>query len=472
MAYNFLLSFLLVLMPAMAAGRVVYVSSSTGDDRADGSIDHPVEHFWRALQLNPTTLRLKCGDTFYNSLTVDHCDVGSYGEGEMPVISGLKIIKGKPWVRGSVTGGRWRKSAKGDVWRVWLGGPKEDYDGYSPGGSLEANNVGQIVDCSTGEPFLSMRVPTINDLSTDFDFMLGQADGTLSGSRPGDFDYLFVKTSTDLNKLRIGLASYANGLNIRNAAVSGLNIRYWGRHGISCGSNVEVRGCCIDHIGGSWFAGYDPQWCTLGNGIEFYVGSGTVENALVENCTVRHCLDCGLTVQGSSTTGGIRAKNIVFRNNRIENCLQSFEFFLRGTTDDSRFYDCVCEGNVSVDAGIDTGFRDYIKRYKRCHFLDNSFVRRTYMKYVGNILVNGNFYCAGKCGDRYDASLWEDNVCYIFRGQDLIGNYIGNADVVTVPVDKGTYPTLEAATEAAIARYRQLTGDNTTVFHIATRSGD
>lgn len=453
-------------LPLLGAARVVYVSSSTGSDTGDGSAERPVEHFWRAMQLNPSEIRLKCGDVFYGSLSLDHCDLSSYGEGDMPTLCGLKILKGKPWVRGTVEGGRWRKSSKGDVWRASLCGAKDEYDGYSPGGSLEANNVGQIVDCNTSAPFESMRVPSVSELTSDFDFTLGRADGSLTDRIPEDFDYLFVKTSTDLNKVRVGVAVFSNGLNMTNSVVTGIRVEYWGRHGISCGSNTTVRGCEVDHIGGSWFAGYVHEWVTLGNGIEYFIGSGTVENGLVENCTVRHCLDCGLTVQGGSDTDPVRARNIVFRNNAVENCSQSFEFFLRGTTDDSRFFDCECTGNVSVDAGIGTGFRDFRKRYKRCHFLDNSFKRRTYMRFVGNTLVNGNYYCAGKCGDRYDASLWEDNVCYIRRGQDLIGNYNGNADVVTVPLDKGSYSSLQEATEAAIARYRQLTGDTTTRFNI------
>lgn len=459
-------------LPLLGTGSIVYVSSSTGSDSGDGTVERPVKHFWRAMQLNPSLIRLRCGDVFYGSLSLDHCDLGSYGEGDMPTLCGLKILRGKPWVRGTVEGGRWRKSARGDVWRVSLCGPKEDYEGYSPDTHSMLNNVGQIVDCSTGVPFVSMRVPSIADLKDDFDFTLGQADGSLSGKHPDDFDYLFVKASADLNKSRIGVATYSNGLNIKDSTVQGIRIQFWGRHGIACSSNTTVRGCEISHIGGSWFAGYNNEWTPFGNGIEYYVGSGTVENGLIENCTVRHCFDCGLTVQGGSDTDPVRARNIVFRNNLVTNCCQSFEFFLRGTTDDSQFYDCECYGNVSVDAGIDTGFRYFRHRYKRCHFLDNSFNRRTYMKFAENTLVNGNYYCAGKCGDRYDASLWEDNVCYIRRGQDLIGNYNGNADVVTVPISKGSYKSLKEATDAAIARYRQLTGDTTTTFHIVEPTGE
>ena len=43
---------------------------------------------------------------------------------------------------------------------------------------------------------------------------------------------------------------------------------------------------------------------------------------------------------------------------------------------------------------------------------------------------------------------------------------MGTKDVIRVPVNKGDFRTLKEATEDAISRYRELTGDETTRFVI------
>ena len=47
-----------------------------------------------------------------------------------------------------------------------------------------------------------------------------------------------------------------------------------------------------------------------------------------------------------------------------------------------------------------------------------------------------------------------------------MSNYQGTKDVIRIPVDKGGFKTLKAATNDAIIRYRKLTGDSTTTFKI------
>ena len=62
--------------------------------------------------------------------------------------------------------------------------------------------------------------------------------------------------------------------------------------------------------------------------------------------------------------------------------------------------------------------------------------------------------------------MWRDNVCYIKRGDYILSNYFGTADVIRISTEKGRYESLKAATDVAISRYREMTGDMTTQFII------
>ena len=83
-----------------------------------------------------------------------------------------------------------------------------------------------------------------------------------------------------------------------------------------------------------------------------------------------------------------------------------------------------------------------------------------------NTFVGGNYYCSGAYNGKYKSNVWQGNTCVIKRGDFLLGNYMGTKDVIRVPVEKGEFPTLKAATDNAIVRYRKLTGDMTTKFII------
>ena len=84
-----------------------------------------------------------------------------------------------------------------------------------------------------------------------------------------------------------------------------------------------------------------------------------------------------------------------------------------------------------------------------------------------NVFIKGNYYCSGAYQNRYASNVWIGNICYIQKGQFLLGNYTGTKDVIRIPVDKGYFSSLDEATEAAISQYRKLTGDETTTFIIA-----
>ena len=124
-----------------------------------------------------------------------------------------------------------------------------------------------------------------------------------------------------------------------------LAIGYGASHGIS-GKNSKgcvIRGCDIFWIGGGQHGG--PTSTTrFGNGIEFWAVG---EDHLVENCRVWQVYDVAFSIQGPEATD---YRNIIWRNNTIWDCEQSFEVWL--TSPKSRISGCVFEYNRCCDAGF------------------------------------------------------------------------------------------------------------------------
>lgn len=189
-----------------------------------------------------------------------------------------------------------------------------------------------------------------------------------------------------------------------------------------------------------------------------------LENCVVENCTISRCYDAGITIQ-SKNHGKSTPQNNSIRNNVIIDCCQGWEDFLRN--DSNVVYEnCVFENNIVVNSGNTSGFGYPESRFKFCHVLGNNFKGDKGMIIRNNTFVGGNYYCSGAYKEKYKSNVWEGNTCVIKRGDFILSNYCGTKDVIRVPVEKEDFPTLKAATDNAIARYRELTGDMTTKFII------
>ncbi len=328
------------------------------------------------------------------------------------------------------------------------------------------------------------RVRFSNDLQENYDFWLNSNDSVnlkptdygKSGSEKNypakikseDFDFIYVYYNGNLNEKNIGLAVYCTGIRLKNASLYNIKVSHWGRCGIAAKSNTFIRNCLVDAIGGSYFINF-PTWLSYGNGIEYYVQSPKTENGLVQDCIISRCYDCGLTIQGgsdSNPTSNLSAFDITFERNLIQNCGQSLEFFLNGLNENDIFNNCIVRNNLSLDAGVNTGFRVYGKRYKYCHILETSYRRKTGIIYENNMFINGNYYCAAKVHGKYDSPIWRTNTCYILRGQDLIGNATGSADIISIPSLKNNKDSISFETNNAIKEYRMLTNDQGTQFYI------
>ena len=207
----------------------------------------------------------------------------------------------------------------------------------------------------------------------------------------------------------------------------------------------------------------DNYFTPYGNGIEFWISRNT-EDCIVDNCIISRCYDCGVSIQGS---GGRQAtpRNINISNNLIDRCCQGWEDFLRN--DSNVVYEnCVFENNIVVNSGNTSGFGYPESRFKYCHVLGNNTKGNKGMIIRNNTFVGGNYYCSGAYNGKYKSNKWQGNTCVIKRGDFILSNYYGTKDVIRIPVEKGEFPTLKDATETAISRYRELTGDETTRFVI------
>ena len=75
-----------------------------------------------------------------------------------------------------------------------------------------------------------------------------------------------------------------------------------------------------------------------------------------------------------------------------------------------------------------------------------------------NIFYGGNFYCSTAYQGRYTSNNWEGNKHYVARGNYILGNYRGTADVLRIP--------LKGRSNKIIQVYRELTGDSSTQFKV------
>ncbi len=425
-------------------GRTVYVSSSIGNDENNGSEQNPLRTIKRAIEKGDTIL-LRCGDVFYENVSLSNCYLSKYNKGPLPIICGYKRISSAVW-----------EKVEKNIWRIFLKG--DGFCGHSV--SLEssvANNVGCIheYDC---DKIHGRKLQYRSQLKKNWDFWQTE-HFRREETRDVDFDTLYLFLNSDPNLLYLEFSIGMNGVTMNNATIENVQIEGFGRHGIAAQTHSIIRNCKIDAIGGMTPIG-STNFTALGNGVEFYVARD-VDSCLVENCVISRCYDCGVTIQASER-GQATPSNIIVQKNLIKDCCQGWEDFLRNDSN-VVYLNCAFQENVVVNSGKTSGF-DYPNRFKYCHVLGNNFKGNKGMVIKKNIFVGGNYYCSGAYKGEYKSNVWMGNVCYIKRGDYILSNYTGTKDVIRIPIEKGNYKSLKAATNGAIAKYREMTGDRTTRF--------
>lgn len=429
-------------------GGIVYVSSSQGDDNNSGlSWNNPVKTIAKAITLGDTLL-LKANDVFYEYVIVNRKYISKYGDGNNPEINGLRRLKGKPW-----------KKESDSIWSIDMTSVQSD--GYDVQGTSDLNNIGCFYDVDKDE-LHGRRCWEKADLQDDWDFF--QTDiATYHKVKNSCFDklYLFYKGNPNDLNLSVTVGSHY-GVKLYDSSVEHVTVKGFGTGGINLFGSSNVRNCRVDIIGGSMMLHGDVS-CCLGNGIDFFVSSDAYD-CVIENNYISRCYDCGGSIQGERS-GKATPRNIVYRNNLITDCCQGWEDFLRNDKN-VMFENCVFENNTVLNIGNTTGFGYPKIRFKYCHVLGNNYEGDRGMIIRNNMFIGGNYYCSGAYNGKYKSNVWSGNVCVLKRGDYILSNYWGTKDVIRIPTDKGSYRSITEATNDAIRRYRELTGDMTTKFVI------
>jgi len=369
---------------ALVVTGTTYFVSNDGDDEADGKSP---ETAWRTLaKVSETALepgdgvRFRRGDLFRGSVkTYPGVGYGAYGEGDKP-----KLYAGD------------KSLADPALWEL--------YDAEHHIWHLTE----KILDCGTlvmndGEAHCRKLIPSYRDgrfvcrddesvpfdmardMTQDLDMVCFYDERTSTRPTKGeDFPIPIIDTQSygDLylrcDKGNPGeiyseleplpkRAMMCVGIN-DNVSIDNLCLKYIGAHAISgggaCLRGLHVTNCEIGWVGGTiqHYAGTDPNYpqgkrgsvTRYGNGVEIY---GGCEDYIVENCYIYQMYDAGITHQ--VTTGGktYTMKNIRYRNNLVENCVYSIEYFLEKNNGDQESYmdDIEISGNFLRLSGYGWG---------------------------------------------------------------------------------------------------------------------
>ncbi len=438
------------------AKNVVYVSSLMGNDMNSGeSVDFPLRTIERALSLGDTIL-LKRGDVFFEKVSVNGKFIGAYGQGEQPVICGLKRPMMPSWI-----------NVGKNLWMIDL--TSDRFSGFATRGPSFSNNIGALYEYDK-DLVHGKRVQYIKDLAEDWDFF--QTEKVARPEvEPKDFERLYLYLSNNPNDLKIEIAVSGKAMSVTASTIEGIAFKGFG-DGLYIYGNSVVRGCKIDVIGGSQYL-WDPNdFCSLGNGINFWINNIPNDNSLVENNIISRCYDCGVTIQGRPINDTMNPHNIVIQKNLIYDCCQGYESFLRkvGSNNPMHYYDCYFRNNIVVNIGNTSGFGYPVTRAKYCHVLSNNYTGSLGMIIENNTFVGGNYYCAGGYKGKYNTNTWRGNKCYIKRGDYILSNYFGTKNVIRIPKEKGKHPSVSSAIEDAVSSFRELTGDRTTKFFIKSEN--
>lgn len=305
----------------------VYYISGAGDDGCDGRTP---ETAWKTLaalekaSLAPgSSVLLRRGDMWRGSIAARAgVTYGAYGSGPKPRLFGSPFD-------GAVTGS-WTEVCPA-VWR-YSERMADDCGGIVfDGGPLHARKVtvstdGPVpVDTVTREPFRGYF-----DLTGDLSFWHDLGKDAIRRDE-GGYIYLRSECGNPAERFReIEFMPRIHGISVHcdGAAVDNLCLMYYGAHGIAAGTvrGLRVTNSVFGWIGGGLQYVRNGRPVRFGNGVEVY---GGCRDYAVERCHVFQCYDAGVTFQYSA--GGeedILMDGVLFRDNLIEDCTYSVEYFL------------------------------------------------------------------------------------------------------------------------------------------------
>lgn len=356
---------------------VTYYVSANGTSTDGTDINDPMSLEIANLKVynGNDRILLKSGDTFYGQINfqIDTCDedmayIGSYGEGEKPILSAAKIVNSP---------NSWEKYSE-YVYRVDL----KNYEKFSglKKNDLNSCDVGFWED-SDGNIY-GKKKNLLANLRKEGDFYCdGRYFYVKSETVPYD-KYGEIKLATKLEMLRMG----------SKCVIENIHIEYTGAHGIvkkyTYIKDVEIKNCIIEKIGGSYLYGIgNENIARYGNGIEFW---NQAENTNVNNCVFYEIFDAAYTLQGNGVINGF--KDNICENNIFINCSYNTEFFSNNSDDSGNpnMENTIIRNNISINQDRGWG---YICRTSETIYLGGNVVisritDKSSISYYNNISIN------------------------------------------------------------------------------------
>ena len=319
-----------------------YYISASGCDTNDGLTPSTP---WQSIKkLNSSvkcgdTVCFKRGDTFFGQIrapkgndTATPTTYRSYGEGTKPTVSQYKTAHRDAWER-----------LEDGIWRINL----SDVSKFDGNITELDTNVGFIKVDGAIKPWKRFE---LDKLEQQWDFY-------------NDKQFVYVKSENSPALLADDVKFACNIICMPfadNILVEDIIFIGSGSHGMSGTINrATVRNCEFHELGGSELTTHFRPGVRYGNGLECWTDSSDV---LVENCKFSNIYDVAVTMQGNNVTRGW--VNIIFRNNVMWNCQQSFEIWSNGELENTGFQRCIFENNVCIDSGYSWGHE--VRANKQC----------------------------------------------------------------------------------------------------------
>lgn len=425
--------------PSADKERMIYISSSEGDDSNPGTLLKPLKSLsaLRDEDRVNTCILLKAGDVFFDRLkNLQNCEIGKYGLGENPVMCGLFMLKDiEAW-----------EYMGNDVWRLDFSKYK-NFSGYQYSSRTKTNQTGNVglIYSYEDDHIYGHLVKSQEELLNDGDFFTSDVFAKDQITQE-TFHYLYFKWHEHPRAL--GNLCFVSGsygvVNLRNCNMHDVSIVGFGYNAITSIDSTTIKNCSVDLIGGSILIGYG-KWIRFGNGIEVNVSNGPRFNVLVDSCMISRTYDTATTIQGSRKK--IESPgNIHFTNNIIIHCRQGFEWYMNAVGSDPEYNDCSFQHNTMLLCG-DNMF-NIPSTMNDCCFLCQDIAFR-HIEISDNICVGGNYLCTYQ-----HYNLLHDNIVYLYPKMFLLHQKHGELGTI--------YPK----SESDVLAYKDIVHDDSRIFYV------
>ena len=379
-------------------GTVYYISSKNGSNSADGK--SPAKAWKSCSKLSSVTFKagdavlFECGSFFREQIVLKSgVTYASYGEGAKPIFYGsINASKESEWQAVSGKTGLYQytktiSAQDDDIGSIC-------FDGGAAWGikmlklrdsdkTLRLTNVSNGITTYAEIPSYSFS--SGKDLSGyDLTYYHDKSGKIYLYSEKGNPGARFKSIELGEHKMIF------RGSDVKNVTIANLDFRCTGTFAVrttAC-ENLTVKNCSFFFIGGSVQSDYG-EWrnydTRLGNAIENW---NTCNGMVVENCYFNQVYDTAMTAQSNSQ---VDVKNVVYRNNVVENVWFGIELWMGDGTGGCRFENVDVSGNyiTGIGEGMTTqrpdkveygaGIEGFIKISRGNYIISNSSV-------TGNII--------------------------------------------------------------------------------------